>query len=211
MAVQRVLSASKSKRFWRPLRLAAVLSSLLVVWVGSQVYQYQRSHKAQGTRIAQGVEPSSSGDTAILLRQRIEVPKPAYITSKERIVLRNPTAKAFDTAMAAYQRGDFASAIEQLETLSELETDNAADVKFYLGVSLLLMGWARDGIKPLIEAVELSTGPRRESSRYYLSLAYLKSDQMDQALTELDAVIAMAGEHQADAQALKHQIADIRK
>lgn len=46
--------------------------------------------------------------------------------------------------MISYRQNDFAGAIEQLETLSEMEPSSEAEVNFYLGVSLLLVGRSQD-------------------------------------------------------------------
>ncbi|HJQ69032.1 MAG TPA: tetratricopeptide repeat protein [Blastocatellia bacterium] len=142
--------------------------------------------------------------------KEIEIPKAPYTPSSETVILRKKN-KAFDHAMAAYQENDFPSAIEQLETISELEPDSMADVGFYLGVSLLLAGRNRDAIAPLKQSVQSGVGPLRESSHYYLALAYLKNNQPQQSLAELDATIAMNGKHRADAESLKEQVSSLSR
>ena len=112
----------------------------------------------------------------------IEIPKAPYTPPSESVILRKKN-KAFYHAMEAYQENDFRSAIEQLETISELEPYGAADVKFYLGVSLLLAGRNRDAIAPLEQSVESAVGPLRESSHYYLALAYLKKQPVRNKLS----------------------------
>ena len=208
--IRQVAPVSKPRRSWLPLPLAAALAMLLIVFAGS-LYLFLPERQTDGALVGEVSGPHSGGESGGSLRQNIEIPKPPYTAPSDHVVLRKPKTKAFDSAMSAYERGDYAAAIEQLETLSELETYDAADVKFYLGVSLLLAGRSQDAIKTLKQAVELSTGPLLESSHYYLSLAYIKSDQPQQALAELDAVIASAGEHQSDAERLKRQVAETMK
>jgi predicted Zn-dependent protease len=135
----------------------------------------------------------------------IAVIKAPYAPPKERVVLRSPD-ESFDQAMAAYHKDDFVVAAAQLDALNELEPDNAVEVKFYLGVSLLLVGRNQDAISPLRQVTQLSIGPLQESSRYYLALAYLKSDYKDQAVNELDTVIKMKGQFRSAAEELRRQI-----
>jgi tetratricopeptide (TPR) repeat protein len=112
--------------------------------------------------------------------------------------------------MAAYQRSEFASAAEQLQDLADLKRGDGARVRFYLGVSQLLDGRALEAISSLREAAELGDEAVTESSRYYLAFAYLKGDQVPAAIAELDAVIAMDGEHRWGAERLRQQIAQLR-
>jgi hypothetical protein len=137
----------------------------------------------------------------------LAIPKAPYRGSNGRTVLRSAD-KAFDRAMARYQGGEFAEAIDQLEVLSELEPSEAAEAKFYLGVSLLLTGRTKDAIQPLKQAEELRVGEGREASEYYLGLAYLKSNQPQAAVGELEAVVKANGEHR---QAAEHLIQSIER
>ena len=209
-AIDQFLPAPKPRRFWnlvwRPVPLAAAFSLLIAVAVGAL---YLSLHNRQ-TPVVDVAQSSNPGDAGNFPWQSIEVPKPVYTPPGEQVVLRNPTAKAFARAMAAYQENDFASAIEQLKISNELEP-GSPEVNFYLGTALLLIGESKDAIPPLRQAVELSTGARLESSLYYLALAYLKNNQPPQALAELEAVIRMTGQHQAAAEKLKQQVSDSTK
>jgi tetratricopeptide (TPR) repeat protein len=171
--------------------------------IGASLYVAYKSNQDQEAERAKIAELDSRWN-------EIEIPKAPYTPSSESVVLRNKN-KAFYHAMAAYQENDFNSAIEQLETISELEPYGMADVRFYLGVSLLLTGRNKDAILPLKESVESAVGPLRESSHYYLALAYLKNNQYQQALAELDATIAMNGKHRADAESLKEQVSSLSR
>jgi tetratricopeptide (TPR) repeat protein len=208
-APPQVLLVATPKRFWNWQALAVAFSVLLIIGVG-WFYLSFRSHTPEAVKTARNGEPSLTR-TAEELGRNLEIPKPLFTAPQERIILRNPTAKTFIEAMAAYDRDDFASAIQQLQPLSELEADNAAEVKFYLGVSLLMVGRSQEAVASLKQAVELSAGSQLESRRFYLSLALLKSDQPDLALAELNAVITMAGEHRAEAERLRQRVSEINK
>jgi len=110
--------------------------------------------------------------------------------------------------MTAYQQGDFVRTVEQLETLSELEPANSAEVDFYLGVSLLLTGRGPEAVAPLKRAAQSNDDQQREAPRFYLALAHLKQNEIGQATAELDAVIEMNGEHALSAKDLKRRILD---
>ena len=138
----------------------------------------------------------------------LQIPKAPY--SESNLTLRNP-GRGFEHAMAAYQANDFAAAAEQLETLQELGPSNAAEVDFYLGVSLLLIGRDEDSIPHLERALESSGGARREAGHYYLALAFAKVNRPQQAILEIDRAIEMNGEYQAAARALREQILDVTK
>jgi tetratricopeptide (TPR) repeat protein len=133
----------------------------------------------------------------------LDIPKAAYFPQDQGVVLRKP-GRPFVLAMAAYQENRFGEAIEQLETLTEIEPTNA-DVKFYLGVSRLLIGRYQEAKAPLKEAAPLGTGVEREKCHYYLALAYLKTNQPRLAVPELEAVIQMNGDYRMPAEELKEQ------
>jgi tetratricopeptide (TPR) repeat protein len=133
----------------------------------------------------------------------LDIPKAAYTPQDQGVVLRKPD-HPFALAMAAYQENRFGEAIDQLETLSEIEPAKA-DVKFYLGVSRLLVGRYPEAILPLKEAAPLGAGVQREECHYYLALAYLKTNQPRLAVPELEAVIQMNGVYRMSAEELKEQ------
>ncbi|PYP88128.1 MAG: hypothetical protein DMF61_08520 [Blastocatellia bacterium AA13] len=135
----------------------------------------------------------------------LAIPKPAHAEPSPGLRLRNPD-DAFERAMQSYQTNDFQSAAEQLDTLRELGPSNLDEVDFYLGASLLLIGKSQEAIQPLTRSAELSSGARLEASHYYLALAFAKTNQSRQAISELDKCIELNGEHQSAARALRKKI-----
>jgi hypothetical protein len=193
-----------------PIMLAASLSLVFAIAIGVVVFtgQWNGTNGVQVTDADK--EPPDTSIASASPWKDIAIPKASYVTPSEKVVLRSPE-ESFNQAMAAYQSDDFASAVTQLEALSELEPDNAVEVKFYFGVSLLMVGRNQDAILPLRQAAQFSIGPRLESSHYYLALAYLKCNYQDRALEELDAAIAMKGQLRSAAIELKQQILDSKK
>jgi len=193
---------------WHSIPVAALLMLTLIVggWV---LYVYLRSPEAVKLAAGGGPTPETSGQNSSQL-EKIDVPKAKYTPPKEGVTLRRPN-KAFDRAMVSYQQNDFAGAIEQLETLSELEPSSEAEVNFYLGVSMLLVGRSQDAITPLKRSVKSIDGVPHETSHYYLALAYLKRNQPEQAIAELDAVIEMNGTYRSAAKKLKQQMFDMSR
>ncbi len=139
----------------------------------------------------------------------IKLPKPEYTAPEKKVLLREPE-KIFVRAMAAYQRDDLDTAIEQLQTLSEMQPDNPGEVSFYEGVSLLLAGRSKEAIAPLRRAVEIGDSSQIEKSHYYLALAYLKRNQPQQAIEELDAITESGSEYLIAARQLREKISDLR-
>lgn len=201
--VQRVVKTRSLWWNWRPTIMVGA-SIALAICIGVVVFIAQIS-ETRRIKIPDRVDGTSSVASNTSRWKEITVPKASYTPPSERVILRGP-GEAFNRAMVLYQQNDFAGAVEQLEPLSELEPDNAVEVKFYLGVCLLMVGRNQDAILPFRQAVQFTISPRRESSHYYLALAYLKCDYQDQALDELDETIEMNGEHRSAARELKRQI-----
>lgn len=197
----------QTPRTWWSLRPAfmAAASLVLALSIGVVVFMNRIPQTGDGRATERVEEPGELADAKTSPWKDLVVPKAPYVTPKERVILRGP-GEAFDRAMVAYQQNEFASAVEQLEPLSELEPDNAVEVRFYLGISLLMIGRNQDAISPLRQATQFSVGPRRESSHYYLALAYLKCNYQDQALGELDAAIKMDGVLRPAIEELRRQI-----
>jgi tetratricopeptide (TPR) repeat protein len=140
--------------------------------------------------------------------EHIQIPKALYSPPEKPVQMREPE-KAFNSAMEAYQHDDFETAIERLWTLNELQPANTREVNFYLGVSLMLVGRNRDAIGPLNQVIESGNGRLGEKGRYYLALAYVKTGQIKEAVSEADAIIAKGGEYLVAAKQLKEAISDL--
>lgn len=207
------MEAVTPRPFWLRRPVLAAVSVLVAVGTGLLAVYLKERHPAPN--ITQ--QPSATAPAPELAKgmpppwHDVKIPKAAYTPPGEQPLLRSAEPKtAFEQAMMAYQQNNFAAAAERLEVVSRLEPEHP-EAHFYWGVSLLLAGQSQEAIAPLKQAVQLNTGARRESSLYYLALAYLKTNQPRQALAELDAVIAMGGHYQAAAEKLKQSVVEALK
>jgi tetratricopeptide (TPR) repeat protein len=200
-AVQNKRPLIAPARTWRfP---ALVVSSLLIVASGLIILIFLRG--AGTNSVEELTHPPAVAQGNLSPWEDLEIPKAIYTPPREQVTLRTPI-KAFDRAMAAYQASNFSDAAEQLDALSEMEPALSPEVNFYLGVSLLKVGRSHDAISPLKRVVELSGGARQEAGHYYLAFAYLKRNQPQQAIAELDSVISTNGPYGPEARKLRQKV-----
>jgi tetratricopeptide (TPR) repeat protein len=200
---------------WRPLWLRwPALAAAVLLAVGGGLLATYLLRQERPPSIAQPSDATTStpqlAEATPPAWQNLEIPKAHYTPPREKPDLRGGPASAFERAMDAYKRNEFAAAAEQLEAVIRLESD-PAEAYFYRGVSLLLLGQYRDAIGCLDRAAQLSVGEQREASHYYSALAYLKNDQPQEALAEFEAVIQLKGLLQVGAEKLKQDILSGRK
>jgi predicted Zn-dependent protease len=146
-----------------------------------------------------------SGQRAARLRE-LWTPRPhPYIASD----LRGPAALPdFEAAMQHYAAGRFEDAVERLRCAAQV-APREADVRFYLGVSLLLTGKPKEARRSLAVAMELQ--PSSTLFAWYLAQAHLACGRATDAEALLDRVAAAPGEHAAAAEALLEKIAEARR
>jgi hypothetical protein len=92
------------------------------------------------------------------------------------------------TGMAAYDAGQYPAAARSLAAYVQQRPDATAQV--YLGVALLLQNQAQPAIQPLADAAQSPEPPVQEAALWYLSLAYLATDQTEAARQTLRLVPA---------------------
>lgn len=101
-------------------------------------------------------------------------------------VIENGTVRGGDSDRAltdglrAYQRGEYKMAIQELSTTVG-EPEGTPKRKFYLALSYLASGDASQAIPFLEELAETNDFTYREQARWYLGLALLKSNRLDEA------------------------------
>ncbi|GBC78416.1 hypothetical protein HRbin08_01909 [bacterium HR08] len=196
--------ASRAKRLLWPLHLLAHLERRRVAWAAAILIAASATLVAvlwsrgpekppEVTSTAPPQRPSPSGPKSSLSPQEI-----ARLRSAE-------TRTPFESALSAYEKGDFVRAIELLMPIVRLEPENA-EAHFYLGASWLQLGRPQEAIGPLRRAVQLSVGVERERSRYHLALAYARAGQREEALRELEMLIAENSVYRRDAEQTKRQL-----
>lgn len=83
------------------------------------------------------------------------------------------SSTALQGALAAYNDGQYQGAFDLLKS------ENSAQATFFSGLSLLYLDQNAEAITHL-KSTELIGSRYEEQSKWYLSLAYLKSDKLDQ-------------------------------
>lgn len=87
---------------------------------------------------------------------------------------------AFFDAMVNYKQGDYKTAIKKWEKLEQIAPKNDT-ITYFLGVANLADKNTSEAIDYLNRTVDVSKSVFREDAYYYLGLAYLKSDNIEEA------------------------------
>ena len=125
---------------------------------------------------------------------------PSYSPS----VLRQSSDDArlqFQDAMQFYSGGDFAMAGVELRKAADLDPD-AANVRFFLGVSLLLTENTNDGIDQLSRTIALGDTPYLEEAYLYRARGHLGRTDVQAARRDLEVLIGLQGSQEAKAREL---------
>jgi tetratricopeptide (TPR) repeat protein len=129
------------------------------------------------------------------------------------VVLRGDEDEAtqqFQLAMRRYLKADYAGAIRELQVALKRDPE-AADIRFYLGVSYLLGGKTDSAIEELRKAVDAGDSPYFESEHFYLAKAYIAKSNLVNSVDELRKTVALHGSHEAEARQLIEQIEFLRR
>ncbi|MBI2841387.1 MAG: tetratricopeptide repeat protein [Acidobacteria bacterium] len=185
----------RSQPYWRRKPVLAAATLLVAVTLGVAAY------------FVTGWQRGGWGHEGAAIEWRdVRVSEAEYVAGARRPVLRGAeTAEIFDSAMDAYQQNDFATAAERLEVVSRLEPEDQP-AHFYWGVALLMSGNNREAIQVLRQTLRISSGSRIDAVRYYLAVAYLMDNRVEEARSEIEAVIELNGKHKPAAQELKSRL-----
>jgi len=184
--------------FWR--RLAPLAAGVTLVLGGTWLAAMWRPAK-EPQRVAAAVPTAGTWAD-------IAVPGAAYVpavTADDDLVWRDDgkeesTPDEFARAMEPYRHDDFAAAERALASYLARHPGQAR-AHFYRGVSLLLLGRARESLAPL-QRVADGDGRLALEARWYLALACLKEGETDAAVRHLEAVERSSPERRAEAQAI---------
>lgn len=161
------------------------------------------SHKEGGAGRTANAQPTVTGPIPEERYQLLArfVPPPYRPTSG---VARS---QEFQQVIARYMKGDDAGAIPGLRAAAEAQQDSV-EARFYLGICLLLTDQPAAGIKELRTVVTADKTPYLEGARFYLAKALIGQHDLSGAREQLDAVIAMHGDMEKQAEVLLRQIGD---
>jgi len=179
-------------RAWAP-RAALIAASLLIAAVGAWLLSTSEPPRRIGSvTIAKAAHPLAGKDEELAWRGE-----------------ESEAREMFDRAMRAYDEDDFSRSSALLARSLELEPDHA-DARFYLGVSLLLLGRAGEGIPALEAAARGSAGALHDEARWYLALAAVRAGDRDRARQVLSELIADGSGRREDAERLLPTLVDGR-
>jgi TolA-binding protein len=172
------------------------------------------------TKRPQPASPPSQGGELERPRTSESAPSPAIDqlarvepAPYEPVTLRGPADEAtsrFRQGMDKYQKRDYAGAVADLNAAADLDPD-AAHVRFFLGVSYLLVGEDAAAIRQLQATVELGDSPYVEETHLYLARAFIRERNVQAAKAHLNTVIRLRGTHADEAQRLLSAIERLDK
>ena len=110
-----------------------------------------------------------------------------------------------EPGLAAFKRGDYATASAELSRLAGTYPD-AFDVRYYQGVSRLLVNDISGAIESLAAAERTADSSFASDVGWYLAVAYERAGNIGEARKRLEALCKTAAPHSADACAALPQI-----
>jgi tetratricopeptide (TPR) repeat protein len=158
------------RRAWA---ISAAAMALVVAGVALW-WQYTRSDRAPA-----GPEETSS---SLIMLARIE--PPLYVSPALRGA-EDEAAERFRLGMIHYRDGRYGEAITDLRAAAGLHP-NGANVRFFLGICLLLTEKTDEGIEELKATIGLGDSGYLEEAHFYLAKAFLGKGNVGSAKEELN-------------------------
>ena len=162
--------------------------------------------QAPGPPRAQQPQPPSA--PAPSLEQLARVQPPRY----DPLTLRGTPDEAterFRQGMEHYRKADYREAINALRSAGKMDPD-AAHIRFFLGISYLLIGEDAAAIERLRATLALGDTPYLEEAHFYLAKALLRQRNVAAAEKELKQVIQLQGTESVEARRLLDQLARVK-
>ena len=207
--------AKTPRRFlrWAPaagLAAAVVLAVGMVLWMRPLPTGLPEPRKTEPSSPAQlperprpqGPEPSVALTPSLEQLARVEPPRYKPLTL--RGAPDEGTAR-FQRGMERYRKADYGGAVADLRAAVELDPD-AAHIRFFLGISHLLLGQDTAAIDWLLATIALGDSPYLEEAHWYLAKAFLRRKDLGAAETELKKLIQLRGAGTGEARRLLTQL-----
>lgn len=189
------------------------LAAVLVLAVASAVLLVRGRSDREGpssatdatarTPAAQPAPPAAPVDT---LARLARFDPPAYLPPRLRSETR---AGDFEKGMDRYVQRDYAGAIPLLQSTVAREPAHDS-ARFYLGVCFLLTGNTDEGVRTLEILGADPQNAMAEEARFFSAHGYLQRGEADKAIAALDRVIALEGDREKEARALRAAIEQSR-
>jgi len=182
--VRPAVSSRPLRRYGWRFATAAAAGMLLLAALFSYVFLFR------------GVKPDSEAviDQLASLGQ-----PPLYLPSTIRGAKSQPALELFAKGMREYANQKYQDAVPLLESAARLDPDHLPTA-FYLGISYLILDQPDAGIPWLVKVVRADPNPYAEEGHWFLSKAYFKKGNLDEARRELEAVVKLEGSYAPPAQ-----------
>jgi len=186
------------------------LAAVLVLVVASAVFLVRgpsdRERPSSATARTPAAQPTAPAAPVDTLARLARFDPPAYLPPRLRSETR---AGDFEKGMDRYVQRDYAGAIPLLQSTVAREPAHDS-ARFYLGVSLLLTGKADEGVRTLEILGADPQNAMAEEARFFSAHGYLQRGEADKAIAALDRVIALEGDREKEARALRAAIEESR-
>jgi tetratricopeptide (TPR) repeat protein len=187
---------------WQWLAVAAALMLAVSAVIAWQALRFREPAQTAGRVVGSvpgGPPPSPNSEEIAHLAA---VAPPPYAPSRFR---DGGERAAFALGMRRYVAHDFAGAIRPLERAVR-ESPSADDARFYLGASYLLAGRSRNAISTFEPLAARARSPYAEEAQFLIAKACLQSGDLRAALAALDKTIAIHGDREQDARAIRSRV-----
>jgi tetratricopeptide (TPR) repeat protein len=194
-------ATTRSAWRWAPaagLAAAVLLTVGVLLWMRPPVPPGSlETSDAQPTSSAQSLQkppprepaPKARSEASLLELARVEPPR--YEPRTLRGAPDEATAR-FQRGMEQYRKGDYAAAVADLRAAAELDPD-AAHVRFFLGISYLMLGQDHAAIDSLRAVIAHGDSAYLEDAYLYLAKAFLRRKDFRAADTQLKKLIQLRG------------------
>jgi len=205
--------AARSRRLpvWMTAAAVVALAAALGLWA------FGRTSTRIGDRTAQHAQaprpsPPAATDRLDAASARVaelaRVEPPPYISLTVRSA--DEWRARFDGAMAAYAIGKYADAAEGLELVASRQP-SAASVRFFLGVSYLMLDRTDDAIGALQRCIEIGDAAYADDARFFLAKAWLRKGNREAATSALYVVSRSNGPRASEARDLQKTLAGLNR
>ena len=194
---------TNATRFW--IAIYTFTAIVLAIAVGVFIWVASESRKEAGLGRTANARPSITGH---IPEERYEL-LARFVPPAYQPGAGVAESEEFKRAMEHYLKGDDAGALAGLRAVAKAQPDSV-EVRFYLGICLLLNNDRASGIQELRSVVAAGDTPYLERARFYLAKALIGEHDIAQAEQQLNEVIGMHGELQKQAQVLLSQITPAR-
>jgi len=181
------------------------LAAMLVIGAGGAIFLMRTGSAPAPPPVTQPAENTAPPiearpDDAIARLARFD--PPPYTPAR----LRSPAASAeFDAAMRRYAGADYAGAIRGLRSVSR-DPDVGETARLFLGISLLMTEQFDEGVGVLNALGGDPRGALAEDARFFKARGELLRGNTAAAVAALDQTIALGGDREPEARALRQAI-----